>query len=478
MCGIVGIINADNHKSSVCVNVFKDFLFLDTYRGDDSTGVYLVPKNTYNNTPVLMKKVMPGYDFVNYRPFYNAVDDTNYKLYLGHNRLATRGGVSVGNAHPFELYDSKQDRTITLVHNGTVYNKHELRNGSTFDTDSEAICNSILLDGVEETVEKLDGAFALVWYDDKDGTVNFLRNDKRPFGFIYNKGQKRIFFGSDTTLIMPAISKNHVFGDLKIEQLPVGKWIKYDCNNVEEPLDVKEVKFRAEKVYNNTAYKGRSHSSTYHYGGNTYDAKSGQYLPATTRDTDTKTDTKDGEKGTSKGKETIHEKEANKIYREMSNKFVKFMFIDSKRIEGTKTPTYEIQGLMEHDPWLPVVAVVKQSDFFRWRTDDILKGKVVGYRTGKGLGKDPVTLFLTGIELVSVGKFDVKKNQKEDQTNKVKSFRGPNGKILNHKEWDEATKHGCANCTANIDSDIDLSWTPNGDPVCSECVKKYMHGMH
>lgn len=175
MCGIV---LAGGNLGSSDLEIFNQLLYCDVFRGQHSTGVMC---KRLNETEVLIDKAaLPSYAFL-LREEYKKMSTgpTNYVVapawMVGHNRHATRGAVNDSNAHPFK------HGAITLVHNGTLTNQSLLPDSSKFIVDSENICYSIDKIGAEETIQKLDGAFTLIWHDANDDTLHIIRNDERPF---------------------------------------------------------------------------------------------------------------------------------------------------------------------------------------------------------------------------------------------------------------------------------------------------------
>lgn len=100
------------------------------------------------------------------------------KFMVGHNRHATIGAINDRNAHPFT------HGAITLCHNGTLIDQDLLPDAKDFEVDSENICHSINKIGAAETIQKLNGAFTLVWHNAEDKTLNIIRNDERPFHLV------------------------------------------------------------------------------------------------------------------------------------------------------------------------------------------------------------------------------------------------------------------------------------------------------
>jgi hypothetical protein len=182
MCGIVLV--GSRAMTSKEIGVFEKLLYADTFRGPHSTGVFcrrthLIKGIGYTRIP-MWKEAIPGpeyletYDWTALSTGFGSLN--NYPNFLvGHNRWATQGAVNDVNAHPFK-YDH-----ITLVHNGTLMDQSLLPDSENFEVDSENICHSISKIGGDATIQKLDGAFVLIWHDSKDDTVHIIRNEERPF---------------------------------------------------------------------------------------------------------------------------------------------------------------------------------------------------------------------------------------------------------------------------------------------------------
>lgn len=168
MCGIVSIIRKQS-KMSLYKNhtdIFKQMLYADALRGWDSTGIASIRMNRQVH---ITKDACPPASL-----FHRNEDHTwihGNQALIGHNRFATKGKTNRDNAHPF-----KEDH-ITLVHNGTLRFHHHLKN---VEVDSHAITHSIAERGAKETLEMLDGAYALVWYDAETNLIHAARNDERP----------------------------------------------------------------------------------------------------------------------------------------------------------------------------------------------------------------------------------------------------------------------------------------------------------
>lgn len=148
-------------------------LFADQLRGAHGTGIFYNQGNKIKT----LKAPVASSDFVNDKAYDNAEAEIfkHARFVVGHNRAATIGNLTHQNTHPFRCGH------ITLVHNGTLTSHKELADT---ESDSMAICQSIAKIGFKETVKKIKGAFALIWYDEKQKTLNFTRNYQRPLYIV------------------------------------------------------------------------------------------------------------------------------------------------------------------------------------------------------------------------------------------------------------------------------------------------------
>lgn len=171
----------------------------DTYRGSHSTGAFAGFKLLKDWQFNLAKAAIDGFDFVKGKTYLETIRchreeryyatiakptivSTAPRFIFGHNRYATVGAVNGKNAHPF------QHGNITLAHNGTLIDQSLLPDHKMFEVDSENVCHSVNKIGAAETIQKLDGAFTLIWHDKSDNTVHVIRNEERPFHFWETTG--------------------------------------------------------------------------------------------------------------------------------------------------------------------------------------------------------------------------------------------------------------------------------------------------
>src|SRR5690606_29570551 len=80
-----------------------------------------------------------------------------------------------------------------------------------FGTDSEAIIyNFSNEDDVDKVVGKLDGAYALTWWDGYTHTMNFIRNDERTLFYTRSKDRDVIYWASTEWLLQLALGKARI----------------------------------------------------------------------------------------------------------------------------------------------------------------------------------------------------------------------------------------------------------------------------
>ena len=192
MCGIVGYITTKDKLYRAEKQHFLRFaLALDTLRGNDSTGLMVVHGKS---SPVVNKTTMPGDRWVHSKQFKDRYVDG--WCAVGHNRASTVGASTLKNAHPF------QDGPITLVHNGTLWGGgHGLpKYNKALEVDSAQIAHNFAEHDPEDAksvIEEIDGSYCIVWYDERDQSLNMCRNHERPMSFTVNKDKDVMWFMSD-----------------------------------------------------------------------------------------------------------------------------------------------------------------------------------------------------------------------------------------------------------------------------------------
>ncbi len=192
MCGIVGVLG-DHEVAPILVEALKRL----EYRGYDSAGIATVNDGVLARRRAVGKLVNLS-DLLVHEPLTG-------KAGIGHTRWATHGAPTVTNAHPHRA------GRVAVVHNGIIENFRELRaelgaQGIEFatDTDTETIallCESLLdsglapKDAARETLQKLDGAFALCFLF--EGQDDLLVAARKGSPLAVGHGDGEMFVGSD-----------------------------------------------------------------------------------------------------------------------------------------------------------------------------------------------------------------------------------------------------------------------------------------
>lgn len=247
MCGIGGVWSTNMVDTEI--EMARKLLILNSFRGEDSVGMLdHIPQVKKKQTLYWKRAENPlefackTFDFT-----WGSRWKTNKPLFIAvHARAATKGKVIDKNAHPF-CFDN-----IIGMHNGTI--SEAFTNSDKFETDSEAIFQNIKLRGLKETLKELSSktpAYALVWYDTKERTLNFIRNSKRPLyfasfcnntGFAWSSEKEHLSLGLKTGWSIPASKDVSPFEIYKHYTLPV------DAKDCIKEMQVQEIKEAEETI--------------------------------------------------------------------------------------------------------------------------------------------------------------------------------------------------------------------------------------
>jgi glucosamine--fructose-6-phosphate aminotransferase (isomerizing) len=180
MCGIVGLVSRKPVKQRL-----QDGLKRLEYRGYDSAGAAF-----FDHGVIVVKKVVGGID--NLAQAISAFDGPEHTIGIVHTRWATHGEVGELNAHPHEgCRGAKPCKAIVvLVHNGTVDNYAELRDGLLerghtlrSETDTELIAHLIgeVYDGdplraIRNALSQVQGTYGLaILFENDPDHIYFAR---------------------------------------------------------------------------------------------------------------------------------------------------------------------------------------------------------------------------------------------------------------------------------------------------------------
>lgn len=253
ICGLVGVAGNLLPRD---VSYFKQALHADEFRGVHSTGITRVVHPVAADMEVEHVKMALPISQFKYMPMYKMmVDNTLHTTaLLGHNRHATKGAAdNHAYAHPF------QHGHINLMHNGSLVTHAHLTTEH-FTVDSEAICKALVTTSIEELVPKLRGAFALVWTDSNEQTLNFVRNDERPLALAFNHKRNTIYWASEKDMLhwllnREGITTNKVDYD-EIVVLPIGEvWSFPMTKNSVNIKDMIKTPVELTEAYSYTQYQ-------------------------------------------------------------------------------------------------------------------------------------------------------------------------------------------------------------------------------
>lgn len=263
MCGLVGVFGRVTTNDE---KVFEDLLQVDVLRGPHSTGVALLSRTNLDKSkePEILKGTLLPQEIIGHKD-YKKNTRTLMALMMGHNRFATRGKITPQNAHPF------QHGHITLTHNGTIVGLQKFPKHNNFETDSETIAHAISKEGIDEVWSKLTGATALVWWDNQEQSLNFLKNDRRPLMFAYGEDETTVYWASESWMIR-SITQRRKVELYKGNRAATVLWPKENTLFTFRYVKKKDSNYQYELKVSSKAVKAASFSST-SYQGSTYNTR-------------------------------------------------------------------------------------------------------------------------------------------------------------------------------------------------------------
>lgn len=503
MCGIVGVITKRG-ITHFHEKFLAQALYVDALRGFHSTGVAAVLKS--GNVDVV-KKAMNAYDFLAHKSFDKfTTRSATHRAYIGHNRHATVGDVTNVNAHPFTIGD------ITMVHNGSLRSRWDLPDYLEFDVDSENICHSLNKIGVDDTISKLQGSFALVWYNKAEKKIHMVRNAERSLSFG-TTDEGNILFASEDGMLSWLADRNRITLT-NIYDVDVGNLISFDLEAERmEDYEIREVKlWSAPKsrhqanrnaqgyartptqeqhgVYNPTevaASKGKSQGGSSANSTKSQDNKSG--MPAVIDYTDISQE---------RGKRQQKFFDLAGVKKDEVIEFTPLEWCPYN--VGDPNGRGVAKGCTTNEPFMAIEIHGIEEDIFELGSSYL--SPVMSIRN---LSKDEVkvhtlSLILNGKDIISAYDEDedgniILPNTKEDSDDSEFAeldvpFRsedeirekgregdtfqfliGPNGIALPADEWNRLTRHGCCHCGGNLfeKDHKNVKWINTHSPMCVDC---------
>jgi asparagine synthetase B (glutamine-hydrolysing) len=465
MCGIIGFAQQSipasggwRDKDQQLKMFVEQMLYMDALRGPHATGVMRVDHKQKNENAFIYKRALHAYDFL-LQPAMDWLTKnlTDASLFVGHNRFATQGGVRADkNAHPFN------SGNVSLVHNGHINNGFSLTTDNTvFEVDSAYIAHA--LSQVEPTeatsvLAKLNGAYALVWHDSRDNTVNIARNKDRPLYWINlgnneHKMWQGIVFASEMEMLATVCwrtglavhgdfmyPRQHVLYKFKLDEVP-----KYTST---EYTPVQEV--GASRPFQQTHIVG--------YGGTT-NTNSGSQLSGKER----------------KWKQRLEH--ATSLIFDRPVEFIPTKWVAYKNQRGLGAAYGTTPSEKEYDIEIAAVTknqfnLIKDCSYRLWVRP---KNIVTGHHGKRAIRAE----FCQDIKRWEEARL---KNQEQEQKQKDQEIPpsrvfvcGPGGRYIPESEFTKLTSKGCSNCGSNISSDDASQIVWAGDtkdsPICPSCAE-------
>ena len=216
MCGLYGLAGDLSYRDKDTLKILAQLSIL---RGEDSAGLVAVPFG--KDDPQIIKTLGTSYDLFQTKQF-DTMGVSAKRMLIGHTRKATVGGVTKRAAHPFN-YDH-----IYGVHNGTLDSQRwrKLPCGEEV-SDSATLYKSFAEIGARDTIEQLAGAWACVWYDQNEDTLNILRNSQRTLFYAFSKDYKKIMWASEAWMLHIASQRSDFdMADLSDKDAEYAEYVK------------------------------------------------------------------------------------------------------------------------------------------------------------------------------------------------------------------------------------------------------------
>lgn len=228
MCGLVALFSTKNNGfSSDEGRMLEESMIFNQLRGDDSTGAVCIT----NKDNWAYVKSLGGYkSFTRHTGFtdFRKMFMNDGRLVFAHGRAATRGQVTIDNAHPFHIKHG--DGEIVFIHNGTLDYDQSLKGMWDYRVDSEYLGAMIAKHGAEKALSEVNGAIACMWWDVNDNTFNFFHNKDRPLCFMRTKTGE-FFLNSELWVLKYLNWKNNLgVPDKEIYMIDEMSWHKTKVN--------------------------------------------------------------------------------------------------------------------------------------------------------------------------------------------------------------------------------------------------------
>lgn len=496
MCGIVGLITDERHNAKDAADrvlFLHQALIIDTLRGDDAAGAFGCTRGV-SALPAFAKGTGTGYALLQskgWQDYFGGDKISNFKYAVGHNRAATQGGNGVEVAHPFQVED------ITLVHNGTLSSTYSLpvtqHDAGTLN-DSHTIAHNLAKHDTIEVLEAINGAFALVWHDARDDSLNIARNSERPLTLAKAAKHDTLYFASEGWMLY-GLDERIGIGLQQIITLNPYYWLKFLPENGIKPKIRQFSKFEPSKMRKRPMITNITPPGGWTMGSHS-DVPSSADIDPPSGTTIVPQHPK-MEKITKKKDSKIAEAQQLDLMNynidcDQEMDFRPEMGEEVSPRMGERFPTYTVTGHLRRDRQskADILAVVYGIGEPIWqnacnrywtirpigikRTAENTPIIICSYRTS--LTKDSAVEYTnTSTPTIKAGKIKEPALPKQPET-KAKLYPGPHGSFLRYGEWKEAVAKGCVSCDRALSiTDADtITWVnERADPWCKHCQEDF-----
>lgn len=225
MCGIHGFINGKTKAEINSDDFIKSAFIANMLRGTDSSGIAVVAPDGFSD---VAKVPLAGLYLPTNKHAASLITkarSTNTAS-MCHVRAATSGTVNYSNAHPFAIED-EEGNEIVGIHNGTLQNWKNKKNGGHWDVDSAWALSRILTERTD-AFEEFTGAFAFVWWtSDKPGVLNMARNKERTLFIAYTE-DGNLVYASEAGMIHWLCERHRIKLKGSIKELEEDRMYEFD----------------------------------------------------------------------------------------------------------------------------------------------------------------------------------------------------------------------------------------------------------
>lgn len=234
MCGIVGA--AAGWLSEAERERFRELMIVSNLRGYRGAGI-IKATNSLRSVKTY-KTIGTGIDVAYGQEFGSEMmKDGTPSILIGHTRFPTKGAVTLEATHP-HVYDG-----VYGVHNGTI-DSIDGKYIAKDESDSAKLYEAIAAYGVKDVLPTVRGAYALVWVDEKDKTLNFIRNAQRPLYIAVMKSGQAMYWASEASMLHFILGRHGYQYDLVSLDLDthISFDLPFNTNLHKTPRQVEELK--------------------------------------------------------------------------------------------------------------------------------------------------------------------------------------------------------------------------------------------